>query len=233
MKAISIGLFLFLAMTAFLEDSAAQQTAQPLAEQNVAAEFQQAAPRLFQEWKTDYATSADLQIFGTEASSADPSCYSSGAAFFFEFAKCTPNTEPVLVSIDVRRTDSLLSPFIGIIVGTVSETCVVARLVPTKGNWSRKHFDRIKDRCLSRSHEECLAAGALPAPKGMTSKCTGGPETTFSFKSEAIIIFKWSQGKWEFEKQEMKEERRIPATLRVAAGAEGLRPAAHISQSAP
>ena len=125
---------------------------------------------------------------------------------FFEFIECEDISPPLDYSLDVVRTDSLLSPYVGIIKVDVTERCEVRRAWASQ-SMSQKKFDALAPSCIGKTYEECIKAGAKPVSKLMASACTGGPGFEFSYAGEVTLVYRWSKGKWEFDEEEIEPPR--------------------------
>ena len=179
--------------------------AQPPAEAQVAQEFKKAAPDLFREWLARRPEVLKRTGLG-ERKRQRGECR--GTASFFSFMDCVDEQVPAEYRIDVTKTDSVLTPFVGHLYVPVKETCTVRNVVPKGMTWSEKSLAALDPYCLDKTYDECIAAGAKPAPKLMGSACTGGPGFSFPFEDEVHLTFRWSEGKWEFEAE--KGDKPVP-----------------------
>jgi hypothetical protein len=179
--------------------------AQPAAEVEIATKFQEAAPDLFKEWLKLRPGALKAAGLGSEPAGKPFQCET---AHWFEFIECRDASEPKLVGIDVRKTDSILTPFIGTLVIRSTESCLLKRAVPSRVSWSRKRFEEKAPSCLGKTYDECIAGGAAPAPEISGSSCTGGPGKTFHYRGELTLTYRWSLGKWEFQREDVKDPRR-------------------------
>ena len=127
---------------------------------------------------------------------------------YFEFMDCADVRAPAEYRIDVTKTDSVLTPFLGHLYVPVKETCTVRNVVPKGMTWGEKATAALEPSCVGKTYEECIAAGGKPAPKLMGSACTGGPGFSFPFEHDVHLTYRWSQGKWEF--QEEKSDKPVP-----------------------
>jgi len=189
---------------------AQDQPAQPQAEVDIATRFQEAAPELFAEWGKQRPSVLKDAALGLEQS-----CWEK--TYYFTFISCQDQSPPVLAGIDVRKTDSILTPFLGILKVQTRESCLVKRAVPAKWNWYDKAASVVRPFCIGKTYDECIKGGAVPAPKTVGAACTGGPQTPFPYEGDLTLSFRWSRGMWEFEREELKEPRTMPARLQEGA----------------
>lgn len=171
--------------------------AQPAAEVQVAQEFEKAAPILFREW---LALRPDVlkRVGLGKRNRPNSRCLWVG---YFEFMDCKDTAPPSTYKIDVTKTDSVLTPFVGHLYVPVKETCTVRNVVPKGMSWTEKNLSAIEANCVGKTYDECIAAGAKDAPKLMGSDCTGGPGFSFPFEDDVHLTYRWSQGKWEFQEE--------------------------------
>lgn len=210
---MTIGASRFLAVAiltsiAGLELSAQEQVnppAQPQSEMQVAQDFKKAAPTLFREWLERRPEMQKRMAVG-HRQKFGAGCYSSGS--YYEFRECVDARIPTEYKVDVTKTDSVLTPFVGHLYVPVKETCTVKNAVPEGVTWSEAKLAILDPSCLGKMYEECIAAGAKPAPKKLGSACTGGPGFSFPFEGEVHLTFRWSDGKWEFEGE--KADKPVP-----------------------
>jgi hypothetical protein len=122
--------------------------------------------------------------------------------WYYEFTNChCESAKPTEYSIDVKKTDSILTPFLGIIRFKYGFACEARNVVPRGLNWNEANFKAIAPSCLDKPYEECVKVGK-PAPKLLGSACTGGPTRTLHFSDTLVLTYRWSHGKWQFEKKE-------------------------------
>jgi len=201
-------------LTAMLRTSALAQEpapAQPPGEAQLAQEFQKSAPTLFKEWTERRLAISRARILGQRIR---PNLCHGWTHFRFE--KCNDDVPPTEYRIDVTRTDSILTPFLGHLYVHVDETCDVRSVVGVKGMDLEKHEESmaaLEPSCVGKTYEECTAAGGRDAPRLVGSTCTGGPHSVSTFHGEVHLIYRWSQGKWEF--QEEKSEKPVPPAAGV------------------
>ena len=175
--------------------------AQPPAEAELGREFQASALSLLVDWaKTIYRPSLSVAELGAPGVPVNPHCW---GVYYFEFKACKELSAPTLVGFDVRRTDSIVTPFVGSIRGRISEICSVRRLAGAL-TLSHGSYDRIANSCLGKPHSACVAAGGKPVGKGKWggAECTGGPEATIPIEYEPVLHYRWSDGRWEFDREE-------------------------------
>jgi hypothetical protein len=174
--------------------------AQPLGEAQVAQQFQEAAPGLFQQWLDRRAESREGLTLGHRNRPKGGFC---PAITHFEFTECRGSKIPTLYKVDVTRTNSLLTPFLGHLYVQVWEDCLVRNVVGPKGtHWGKKGYEEamtaLEPNCLAKTYAECISAGGRNAPKVAGSACTGGPVRMLPSEGSLDLVYQWSQGKWEF-----------------------------------
>lgn len=182
----------------------AQESTQPQAEIEVVEQFQSAADSLFVQWLSDRPRELKRVALGYQGT-AGPQCKAGAwGNAFFEFIECSDIETPTDYSLDVIRTDSLLSPFVGIIEVSVFERCTVRRA--WAGRWTKRanraKFNSLQAHCYGKTFQECIAAGAEVVTTSFGVLCTGGPGFQFSYKGKARMTYRWSKGKWEFDREE-------------------------------
>ena len=140
-----------------------EEPAQSPAEENVVTSFEQASQNLFEGWKTtQYRESLKALGAGvTGPRDRHPDCYN---AWFFEFLTCEEAAPPTMDGIDVTKTDSLMTPFLGIIKVRVHEKCTIRRLVGAL-TMTEKSYKKIEKSCIGRMYDDCRMAGGRP-PRG-------------------------------------------------------------------
>lgn len=186
------------------QEGGSKQPAQPPAEIQVAQEFKKAAPGLFQEWLARRPETLK-RLGGGRRNEASRECVGFS---HFQFTECVDLQRPSEYRIDVTKTNSVLTPFVGHLYVSVEETCTTRNAVPSGMAWSDKRVAALDPYCLGRTYDDCIAAGAKPAPKLAGSLCTGGPETTSKFTDEVHLTYRWSEGNWEFESE--KSDKPVP-----------------------
>ena len=164
-------------MVAYAE-APAPQTGQA-SEAQIADQFEKAAPDLFAAWVALRPSSLREQAKGVPAKAADPRC-SPYYCCFFTFTECVDEVPPREYSIDVKKTDSLLRPVIGIIRAPIKESCVRRNVVPSKLQWDKKKSDTLAPLCVGKPYEECIAAGGKDAssvnsPSGRAALLSASP----------------------------------------------------------
>lgn len=169
--------------------------AQPMGEAQVAQEFKKAAPDLFREWLARRPEVLRRMGLGHRQHSSNAECLN--PVSYYEFMECIDVQAPTEYRIDVTKTDSVLTPFVGHLYVPVKKTCTVRNVVPKP--WSEKGLATLDPSCVGKTYDDCITAGAKPAPKMGGSFCTGGPGFSFPSESEVHLTFHWSDGKWEFE----------------------------------
>jgi hypothetical protein len=195
--AVYIGAGMALMMLARSTPAQEAAPAQPPVEVQIAQEFRKAAPTLFQEWLARRPETFKRLSLGRRNM---PSRECVGFSYF-EFTDCRDIQTPTEYRIDVTKTDSVITPFVGHLYVSVDESCTVRNAVPSGIAWSDKRVAALEPSCVGRTYDECIAGGAKAAPKLAGSLCTGGPEITFPFTDEVHLTFRWSEGKWEFESE--------------------------------
>jgi hypothetical protein len=190
-------------------------------EVEIAARFEQAAPGLFKAW-LDVRPAMLMKLrLGTVTDSSRPGC--GLAVFTYEFVEYADEIPPGDYQIDVKRNDSILTPFVGILTAHFKVRCSLRRAVPKGVNWGREAIDGIAPNCLDKTFAECLKSGkAKPAPPYFGSACTGGPGFSFTYQGAVQTFYRWSKGEWEFEKEKSEPPIEIPTSgqpLRAQLGA--------------
>jgi hypothetical protein len=179
--------------------------AQPLAEAQVAQEFKKAAPDLFREWVKRRPEVLKSAALGERASG--PAGCNTG---WFEFIECQDISPPTEYKIDVTRTESILTPFLGLLVVPVHEKCNVRNVVPGAMSRSEKSLAMLDPHCLGKSYEECTTAGGKPISKMSPGGCMGSSSFSFTHNGEDRISYRWSDGRWEFDSE--KGDKPVPPT---------------------
>lgn len=182
---------------AFLaQEGTTLQPVQPPAEVQVAQDFKKAAPDLFRAWLSQRSEVRKRLAFGHRREFRSK-CYVRGS--YFEFMDCADDEAPSEYQIDVTKTDSVLTPYLGHLFVPVKVTCAVRNATPDARSWSEEKLAALDPFCLGKTYEECISGGAKPASKTMGSACTGGPGYSFKADDKVHLTFRWSEGKWEFE----------------------------------
>jgi len=179
----------------------AQGTSPPPSTEEIVAAFEKAVPELF-----DAIVKAGPAPALGEANTGDAYPCSSNL-HWFSFMECTEQRPPRLVSYDVKKTDSLLTPVLGLMNVDVSEFCRVRYLVGGPMMTAEK-FDPLKPHCLGKTYDQCKAAGGKKTGIGQTACLGGGSEISFTFNDVIEMSYRWSKGKWEFEKEKTSKPRR-------------------------
>ena len=191
-----------------------ETSVQSPAEEHIGAEFEAAVPGLFDEWlaaRPAIIESLALGKLGTAPKRIEK-CHRPDKKYstFFVFIECADISEPVVEGFDVRRTDSLITPFLGIIKVKVEMACSLKRLLPSDQAWaSDGAAERIKQGCIGKRYQECVNAGTA-APKKSAWKfdwvCTGGSyeeePVVREMGSTATLSYAWKRGRWEFQREE-------------------------------
>lgn len=176
--------------------------AQPLAEAEVARQFEVAAPGLFKEWLSRRPDVLKALADGQYAELGGGQIY-----YCFEFSVCVDAVPPGTYSIDVRKTDSILTPFVGSIIIPVKVSCTNQVL---SSSMRRKLADELAPSCLGHTYDECAAAGGKE-PSGFSkfnnAPCAGRDDLKFSYEDEVHVSYAWRQGKWEFQEETKKKPR--------------------------
>lgn len=172
---------------------------QPIAELDIVAAFERSRDALFEEYVSRRPEILHLIELGT-VNEPTPECF--GMRCFFEFRQCTDSSEPRLKSYDVRKTDSILSPFIGVITVERHTVCSLRRLVPKSG---LKQWDTVLPSlfpyCLGHTYQECMSSGKARPAGFAFSNCTGGAGETYTIDDEIDLLYRWSHGAWEFDRE--------------------------------
>ena len=194
------GLLLSLVGCLLLPSPGAVPSGNTKSERELAADFVAAAPKLFSEWLDDRDTALQRIGLGVQGRGGSQCSAPKKANNFFTFVECVDREVPSDYSIDVVRTDSLLTPFVGLITVPVSEQCFVRNVIASI-SMSKNKFDAIAPSCIGHTYKECIAAGGKLAPKVIDAACTGGPGYEFSYQGVVEIRYGWRDGRWEFEEQ--------------------------------
>ena len=192
------------------QESPTTPPVQPPEEVRIASEFEAAAPTLFNDWKIrrpEVLRAVGLGMQGKELSTCNTMF---GHTWFYTFIVCQDSSPPATYSIDVKKTDSILTPYLGMLAIPVSETCDVKNVVPAKASWTKKNFEKHAPACIGKTYAECIAHGASDAPGFVGSACTGGAGFSFSYTGVQRVYYRWSKGKWEFQREEQDPPRNIP-----------------------
>lgn len=171
-----------------------------MAEAEVARQFEQSAPRLFAQWISERPERLKASAVGSYIGEGAMRNY-----YCFEFFFCEDTATPSEYSIDVRKTDSVLTPFIGVLIVPTHMTCTIQAL---SAGLKRSTADRLAASCIDHTYDSCLAAGAkVPSKAGaMYGPCSQtAVGHTFTFEDEARVSYAWRQGKWEFKSVEQKK----------------------------
>jgi hypothetical protein len=168
--------------------------------EEIIAKFEAAAPNLYAAWLQARAESLKNREVGLVRMSDGPGvCSGTG---FYEFVECADLTPPGHYDLDVKKTDSILYPYKGVLSIPVHVGCLLHRAVPRHlMAWSKKNLDSVAQDCLGKTFAECTARVAKPAPAGLGVGCTGGPGYAFDYAATATLTFRWSRGSWEFESE--------------------------------
>lgn len=185
---------ILLTVCVWAQEPSSVPSAQPSAETQVAQQFKEVAPQLFKEWLERRPGVLKKLTLGQRVEA--PGC---PGASWFEFIECADIAPPVEYQIDVTRTDSILTPFLGKLVVPVREGCSVRRLVPGALRRDNKSVAKLDPYCLGKTYNECVAGGAKPISKFSPGGCMGSPGGTFTHEMEVSVTYRWSEGKWEFE----------------------------------
>lgn len=183
--------------------------AQPLAEAQIAQEFKAAAPDLFKDWQSRWTDALKQQeTKGRRMHRRDSGRNLSGhpelddqvVPGWIVFSECVQDEEPSAYTLDVKRTDSILTPFIGTLTVTVTLKCEVRKVITPGAFVTKEKTARIEAACIDHTYEECLASGAArPVPTG--GLYAGLGDLSFTYKGEVVLAYRWSEGKWEFKEE--------------------------------
>src|SRR5262245_12211445 len=122
---------------------------QPLSEAQLAQEFKKAAPDLFLEWAA--TRSEVLQRMGVGSRGINRSaCMGNG---YWQFLECRVTTPPTEYKLDVTKTDSVLTPFIGHLYIPVNETCTARNVVPKGMSWGEEALAALDPSCLGKVYD--------------------------------------------------------------------------------
>jgi hypothetical protein len=203
---------LLLALASLPTTSKAEGPAQPPAEAQVAQEFKAATPRLFEEWKEWRQAHQKEMALGHWRARPYGLC---PEHTHFEFLECSGRSPEGFVKIDVNKTTSILTPFVGHIYVLIAETCIGRSLVPAKGNNPQKsefaaQISELAKSCIRKTYDECLAAGTKKAGTLWGVACTRGPKWIASYADTVDLVYRWTEGKWEFEDEVRREPKEVP-----------------------
>jgi hypothetical protein len=196
------GAILLILFSAVLRGDAVSQEsapAQPPGEAQIAQEFQKAAPMLFKEWTERRMAAQSGKGLGQHIK--PELCH---GWTHFRFEECKDRVPITDYRLDVTRTDSILTPFLGHLYVHMDEVCDVRNVVGVKGMNLEKNEESmttLEPSCVGKTYEACIAAGGRDAPRLIGSACTGGPHFTSLYNGEVDLIYRWSQGKWEFQEE--------------------------------
>src|SRR5262245_30897768 len=98
---------------------ATEQPAQPTSEETIASAFEAAAPQLLEEW----ISRRPAELEGMQKGSRGIVSHCGEKNYWFEFLSCKDTAKPILVGLDVKKTDSLISPFLGVLTVHTTESC--------------------------------------------------------------------------------------------------------------
>ena len=187
--------------------------AQQPAEEQVAGDFEAAAPALFAKWLDEHAQALKAAESGHEGIPvARCKRASRWSRVFVAFSYCSDVVVPKAYTIEVKKTGSPLSPFHGVIKIHLTEMCMTRNVLPRKGSWNTKNYEKWAPSCLGKTYDECIAGGlAIPADHSTGADCTGGPIVPSSYVGDEVVTYRWTHGKWELESEEA-----IPPLGRVA-----------------
>ncbi len=177
---------------------------QPLGEAEVARQFEEQAPELFRQWVERRPTELRALALGQWNDTDQSSAVSCPRETSFAFYECEDVEKPAKYKINVRKTDSILTPYIGELFVNVKVHCRVRSLFPAGFTFSLDKFREeaalLKNNCIGKSYDECLKAGAKPREKHGFFGCSGA-ELNFTYDHEAHLTYRWSHEKWEFQEE--------------------------------
>jgi hypothetical protein len=192
----------------------AQQTppVQPPGEAEIARQFEEQAPDLFQQWLKRRPAVLQQLAFGRWNETDFSVTVPCPPDISFTFSECSDVEVPTDYKINVRKTDSILTPYIGELLINVKVRCRIRHLFPPGFTFSiekyREAATLMAGSCIGKRYEDCAAAGAKPREKAGFFGCSGR-EANFSFDDEAVVTYRWSHEKWEF--QEDKVNKSVPS----------------------
>ena len=115
-----------------------------------------------------------------------------------EFSECVQESEPTTYAIDVKRTDSIMTPFIGTLTVPVALSCTVRQVIPPGTFVTKDKAAKLEAACFGHTYEECIASeAARPVPKTGMYAGLGG-DKAFAYTGKVVTAYRWSEGKWEF-----------------------------------
>jgi len=183
--------------------------AQPPAEVEVAQEFKAAAPELFKKWLEARPEQLRDRGRGELANLiCTPNLWSmlpiASDQPSIQFLECKDSTIPTEYRIDVRKTDSVLTPFEGLIIVPVKMSCSIN--AASSNRFTAKKRDEVITACVGASYEQCLDAGGKRFPGIGRRRCVVEGlglrlETPFSYEGAEYVTYGWTGGRWEFQKQ--------------------------------
>lgn len=168
--------------------AASDAPAQPPAEESVGAEFEAASRELFMVWLE--GRPERLRDIAKGRQDGRPGRFS---FVQFQFLECSDESPPAISSIDVKKTDSVLSPFIGVIRIATDEQCFLRPVWPP-GMGGKAQQEAMIPRCVGHSYQDCIEARGKPMPEKYTKIVPRSGETT--------VYYRWSHGRWEFDKED-------------------------------
>lgn len=165
------------------------------------ASFQDSAPRLIEEWKASRGSVGSTPSpgrIGTPYRSNPRDCDQKKEWQFLEFSSCEDLTAPRLVSVDIRRGESLVTPtYVGLLYVVVNERCTIRRLIPPRLPGRDDEWEVLQRACLGKPYETCLRAGGrVPEAKSMVRDCTGGPQTNDAYTGDLLLEYELSADIW-------------------------------------
>jgi len=163
--------------------------------ERVVIQFEQASHELFAEWLSLRPATLKGAAVGTQEGTP-------GALgrLEFIFVECSDVSEPRMVSIDVRKTDSVLSPFLGIIHVETNESCV-RRPVWASGWVGKDKQEALIAACVGKPYDECIAARGKPMAKRL--------DRPFSYSGHLTIFYRRSKGQWMFDREDSAEPKAV------------------------
>ena len=166
--------------------------------------FKESAPRLFEEWKVargPLGVAPSPGRIGKPSRNSNPrDCDQKKEWQFLDFPSCEDLTPPRLMSVDVRRGESLVTTtYLGLLHVEVHERCTIRRLIPPRLPRRDDEWEMLQRACLGKSYETCLRAGGrVPATKSMVRDCTGGPQTDDSYTGFLTLEYEFNGDAWRF-----------------------------------
>ncbi len=183
---------------------------EPSEEEQAGRYFKETAPDLFQAWQKGRPAYLRQLRLGRLLR---VSC--TGVIFqFVAFTECEDSVAPTDYRMDVKKTESMMTPFIGVLIIPIKMRCTVQHSVPAI--ISAKKLEAQLGACLGQNYEECKAAHMSPMRMEEKQFCgLMGLGKPFSYEGEVRITYGFTDGKWELENQSENPPVRQPSTSAI------------------